>query len=221
MQTLKKSTISSAVALLTVSAIGYFSLPDAQAQSGRTPWRNLSPAQLTGVHWQWILGSQVSTSAVFDDTGVFAFNNQPYFTAPGGPGQLLFLGGTFSVNQVANGDILGEAERTITIKQGTSLFFPLIDGEWDNLLQTPHWGGKILGHATGVPTLKEIVSVSPNNAVGLFSSLNGVSIPYSRLKSGPFVYTLPATDNLLQASGIDVTGTVAPAVSDGYWSFIP
>ncbi|HUS37608.1 MAG TPA: hypothetical protein VM680_19830, partial [Verrucomicrobiae bacterium] len=46
-------------------------------------------------------------------------------------------------------------------------------------------------------------------------------IPYSRLKSGPFVYTLPATDNLLQASGIDVTGTVAPAVSDGYWSFIP
>ena len=51
------------------------------AQSTNPPWRNLSLDQLSGVHWQWIYGTQVSKSAVFDDTGFNAFNNQPYFTA--------------------------------------------------------------------------------------------------------------------------------------------
>lgn len=204
--------IAVALALTSVSALG---------QSNRQPWRNQSQEQLSTVHWQWVLGSQVTHHPLFDATGADAFVNQPYFTAPGGPGQLLLLGGTFSVNQTANGDILGQATRKITIKQGTALFYPLLDAEWDNLLQSPHLGGMLNGHPTGVPVLKEIVSVSPDSAVDLFSTINGAPAGFSRLQSGPFSYRLPQTDNVLQSSGIDVTGTVAPAVSDGFFTFVP
>jgi hypothetical protein len=208
------------VLLLTVSLACLASQTDARAQNGAASWRNLSPEQLSTVHWKWILGTQVSASPVFDETGANAFVNQPYFHTPGGAGQLLFLAGTFSVNQLANGDILGEVTRNITIKQGTALFFPLIDGEWDNVLQSPHLGGMVLGHPVGIPTLTALVAMSPDNAVGLFSTLDGADAGFARLQSDAFAYTLPATDNLLQASGIDVKGTVAPVISDGFWSFV-
>lgn len=41
------------------------------------------------------------------------------------------------------------------------------------------------------------------------------------MKSPPFPYTLPANNNLYQYLGIDVSGTVAPAAGDGYFSSIP
>ena len=190
------------------------------AQSTNPPWRNLSLDQLSGVHWQWIYGTQVSKSAVFDDTGFNAFNNQPYFTAPGGSGQLLFLGGTFSTTFTVTGDILGQVTRTISIKEGTSLFFPLIDAEWDNVLTTPHLGGVVLGHPSGVPVLKQVVAASVDSTTGLFATLNSSSVPFPRLRSGAFAFRLPATDNLYQFFGVNVSGTVAPAVSDGFFSFI-
>ena len=44
----------------------------------------------------------------------------------------------------------------------------------------------------------------------------------ARLQSPPFAYNVPATDNLYLYFGISgVSGEVAPAVSDGYWSYIP
>jgi hypothetical protein len=207
--------------LIIAAAVAFGISADVQAQSQKTPWRNLTLEKLTAVHWQWIMSSQVATSAVFDDSGVDAFSNQPYFTAPGGSGQLLFLGGTFSVNQLETGDVLGQVTRTVSFKQGTSLFFPLLDGEWDNVLQSPHLGGKVLGGPLGVTALKALVAASPDIATGLFCTLNGHNVPYARLQSAPFSYRLPGTDNLLQNSGLDVSGTVAPAVSDGFFTFLP
>jgi hypothetical protein len=56
-----------------------------------------------------------------------------------------------------------------------------------------------------------------------FKTANGATqlLTAYRLASPPFSYTLPATDNLYQSSGFEVSGTVAPAVADGYYSFIP
>jgi hypothetical protein len=47
-----------------------------------------------------------------------------------------------------------------------------------------------------------------------------VPLALPRLQSPPFSYTLPPTNNLAQLFGIPISGTVAPAVSDGYWSTI-
>jgi len=38
------------------------------------------------------------------------------------------------------------------------------------------------------------------------------------VQSPVFTYKLPGTDNVLQFQGYDISGTIAPAVSDGYWS---
>jgi hypothetical protein len=46
-------------------------------------------------------------------------------------------------------------------------------------------------------------------------------VGYARLQSPPFPYELPAADNIIQFFGFDVSGTVAPAVADGFYSFAP
>jgi hypothetical protein len=48
------------------------------------------------------------------------------------------------------------------------------------------------------------------------------NLSYHRLQSPPFSYDLPARGNIFQiAFNVDVKGTVAPAVSDGFWTMIP
>src|SRR5881409_3278303 len=78
----------------------------------------------------------------------------PISVRRGGDGNLFFLICTISVLQLQNGDVLGQATRTITVKQGTALFFPLINVEWDNVLSSPHLGGFVLGRPMGVPELE-------------------------------------------------------------------
>jgi hypothetical protein len=202
-----------------------------RAQSPQSPWRNLSLAQLSAVWWQWAFSSPVSLNPFFDDTGAHAYSGQPY-------SDLLFLAGTFVVNGTGSGDVVGESTRSITVKQGTALFYPLINSEFDNVCGTPHWGGNCFGvqpfpTVLGVPELQAIVkeatdsilrvnsSITPTDAT--FKTAIGAMQPLAayRLASPPFSYRLPATDNLYQASGFQVSGTVAPAAADGYYSFVP
>jgi len=179
------------------------------------------------VWWQWALGVQVSQSPLFDQTGVNAYNGQPY-------SDLLFLGGTFIVTQAQNGDVLGQATRSIAIRRGTALFFPLLNGEWDNVGFTPHLGGTTPSTGVlGVPGLRAIVEAAEDNATGLYAMLRPtdasfqqnigpvVNLAYPRLKSPPFSYVLPRTDNVVQFFGVNASGTVAPAAGDGYFSYVP
>ena len=202
------------------------SLQKAGAQTTQTPWQNLTQSQLSAVWWEFSLSVPVSISPWFDDTGAKAANGQPYFSAPGGAGNLLFLVGTVNVS--------GTVTRSISVKQGTALFFPVINNEWDNVLGTPHLGGTTpAGPVYGVPELRAIAAGPIDSAGGLYSSVTPtdksfkkatgatISLDYPRLLSPPFSYTLPATDNLYQYFGVNISGTVGPAVSDGYWSFIP
>jgi hypothetical protein len=206
--------------------------PLAEEAHAQMPWQNLTPSKMTAVWWQWAYSTPVTGSPLFDNSGANFAANQPYFTAPGGNGQLLFLGGTFTSSTV-NGNVIGTATRSITIKQGTAIFFPVINSEWDNSLATPHLGGTppVAGKNLGVPQLQALAASQMNTATGLYSTLTptdstftkttGTPISgYTRLASPPFNYTLPANDNLAQYFGINISGTVAPAASDGYWSFI-
>ncbi len=205
----------------------------AQAQSTQTPWQNLTPSKMTAVWWEWALGVPVSSSPWFDPTGANAFSGQPYFTAPGGDGDLLFLAGTFVVVQLQNGDVLGQVTRSVSLKEGTALFFPLLNTEYDDGLTTPHRGGTAPpSRVVGVPVLEALAIASEDSATNLYATVTptdslfnptgaAVSLSIERLTSSPFHYTLPATDNILQSFGYDVSGVIGPAVSEGYWSSVP
>jgi hypothetical protein len=182
------------------------------------------------VWWQWLYSIPASESPVLDDTGANAYSGQPY-------SDLLFLGGTFIVNQLANGDVLGKVTLSISVNSGTALFFPLLNTEYDNVCFRPSLGGNCYGaqpfpQNLGAPQLQALAADQADLVTGLFVTLtpadqnfnqtgDPASVVYTRLQPHPFSYKLPATDNLFQYQGIDVGGTVAPAVSDGYYSLIP
>jgi len=195
----------------------------AWAQSTHTPWTNLTPDKMTAVWWEWGYSIPYATSPWLDESGANAANSQPYFTAPGGPGQLLFLVGTDSVS--------GKVGRRILIKEGTALFFPIINIEWDNMFVSPRLGGSVpvAGGSLGVPGLRALTdsfmeSVSQNPYYCTLAANGGDPEPVAsvRLSSPPFAYHLPA-GNIYEYlnPGVVVSGTVAPAVSDGYWVFLP
>ncbi len=220
-------------AILTTAAVAWLlatPFQNAGAASTQTPWRNLTPSQLTSVWWQWVFGIPVSISPLFDDSGDNAPRQQPY-------SDLLFLCGTYTLEQLADGDVVGIATRTINIKKGTALFFPVLNAESDNVCNKPHLGGNCFDSdkfpiVSGVPKLRALAASLTDPAFGLYATLTPTNsqfnptglasnVGYSRLLSPPFSFTLPKTDNLYQSFGINAAGTVAPGVADGYYSFVP
>ncbi|MCI0599023.1 MAG: hypothetical protein L0Y50_12595 [Beijerinckiaceae bacterium] len=203
--------------------------PAAYAGSTRTPWQNLTQAKLTAVWWQWAFSIPVSSSPLFDDTGANAYSGQPY-------PDLLFLGGTLTNTELQNGDVLGKVMRSISVKRGRAFFFPLLNSEADNVCGRPRLGGNCFDlekfpNVLGVPELRTLVAALQDPATGLYSRLTPADsqfnptgpaspVDFARLRSPPFSFALPATDNLYQFFGIKVSGTVAPAVADGVFSLI-
>jgi hypothetical protein len=194
----------------------------ANAQTTNTPWQHLTLSQLSAVWWQWAFSIPVSSSPLFDPTGAQAFRGQPY-------SDLLFLGGTFTVNQLQNGNVLGQVTRSITVKRGTALFFPLLNSEFDNVCGRPNLGGNCSGahpSSFGVPQLQALVTAATDAVTSVNSTIKESQGPIQnlgtpRLQAPPFQFSLPPVDNLYQFFGINVSGTVAPAVADGYFSFVP
>ncbi len=229
---MRKSALTVALGLSLAASLAFAPLPqEARAASTQTPWQNLTQSQLTAVWWQWALSIAVSVHPLFDATGANASVGQPY-------SDLLFLGGTFTVTTSGSGDVLGEVTRTISVKQGTALFFPLVNTEFDNVCSRPNLGGNCFGankfpNNLGVPALRAAAAATVDPASGLFAQLTPcsgaacttftgppTSVPFARLQSPPFRYILPATDNVDQFFGVNVSGTVAPTVADGYYSLI-
>jgi hypothetical protein len=107
------------------------------------------------------------------------------------------------------------AERTITVPAGKDLFFPVLNNESDNVAVPPT--------NNSVPQLRAISAAIIATTTEVHASLNGVSLNNQivRVKSPTFSYVLPAQDNIYQFFGVDVSGRIKPAVSDGYWLYIP
>lgn len=216
---------------LGVALVWAFTSPaqQAHAQSTPRPWQQLTQSQLTAVWWQWLFSipDSASASPVLDDTGANAHSGQPY-------PDLLFLAGTFIVIPGPDGNQVGQATRNITVKPGTALFVPVLNAEGDNVCFRPHLGGNCFelpefpqGTVMSVTELRALTAASMDSATGLHATLttlpDGAPVTYipARLTSPVFSLALPATDNLYQVLGINVSGRVAPAVADGYWVFIP
>jgi hypothetical protein len=77
-----------------------------------------------------------------------------------------------------------------------------------------------------VPQLQALAKAAVDTVTGVNSTIqkDGGSIQpldAPRLQSPPFQFTLPPADNLYQFFGINVSGRVAPAAADGYFSFVP
>lgn len=212
------ATIGCAVLLLAQSG---------QSQSTRTPWTGLTPEQLSAVYFQWVAGCPASSNPWFDTTGASVTAGQPYFTAPGGNGQLLFLPGT-----VLNG---GTITLAVGVRQGTAFAVPLMLGEYDNTSALPRIGGtpSVAGAALGVPQMRAAIGAVLDTATGLYCTVtpadanfnpagDPVHLSYARVYSAPFGYTL-RNDNFWQVYfGVNIpSGRVAPAVADAYCTFIP
>jgi hypothetical protein len=157
---------------------------------------------LSAQWWQWALSQQVATSPLFDLTGAQAANGQP------GNGNLFFLAGLIGTS----GDpLFAHAERTITIHAGTRLFFPILNSEGDNAGVDPPFT---------VPQLRNITAFFANQVTRLYATIDGRAVQNLagyRTLSPVFGYNLPATDNLYQFFGLDVSGAQFPAVGDGYY----
>ena len=164
----------------------------ARADGGSTPER------LTAVWWQWILSIPVSENPGFDDTGANALVNQPF--ADQG---LIFLCGSFTSSS---------ADRQITVPAGTAFFFPVVNSENDNIFYN---------RPVSVRRLRSDAAATIDGTFDRHAELNGGALTEGRLTSPVFAYTLPDEDNIYQSFGVDVTGTISPSVSDGYWCYIP
>ena len=176
---------------------------------------------LSAVWWIWFYSIPVVDNPAFDATGANAFSNQPF-------NDLMFLAGTAS-SFVVNDNVFGTAERTINVSRGTAFFFPLITSEWDNVVFDAGGPGiaKVVKgkNALTVPQLRANAAAQMDAAIGLFCTLTpkgkkAQNVPFDRLQSPVFPYYLPP-GNTYSAYGQQITGIVTPAVSDGYWSFVP
>jgi hypothetical protein len=145
----------------------------------------------------------------------------PFFTdgavdcSFGQSGHVWFLAGRICLGCA----VVTTAHRSCTIPAGTALFFPILNGEADNVAVRP---------PVTLDELKAAVAqIAP--ATELHASINGSPLTdlFSyRAAFAPFAYTVPVTDNILQFEGLNVprsdwpSTTVYPAASDGYWLMV-
>ncbi len=167
---------------------------------------NQQYVKLSAQWWQWAYSFPVSNNPHFDETGAQACLGQQE------PGNIFFLAGVINVS--------GTATRTITVPSGSRLFFPILNAEWDNVGFIP---------PMTVEELYQAAAAVVNSTSELHASIDGQPVEnlFSyRVKSNPFCYTLPATDNIAQFFGLDgflssfacPSGfCICPAVSDGFW----
>jgi hypothetical protein len=132
----------------------------------------------------------------------------------GQSGKVWFLGGTIVNMTAAPNVVIGQAERSFDLPAGKALFFPILNNEGDAVGMDP------------IPTLDELwalVSYNQDHATILQCTIDGQSVrgledavntPY-RVQSPAFAFTLPEANNVYQTLGVDVAGTIDPAVADG------
>ena len=148
--------------------------------------------------WKWALSQQVATHPLFDPTGQNA--------AQGQTGDVWFIGASF-------GDP-PQASRVITIPEGTSLFFPLINFEEDSAfapeMSVAEMQDELAGFASQVTSLSLVIDGQAMSDLFLL-----------RAKSpSAFSVQLPASDSVYDYFGVEAGSSVSTVVSDGYWAFI-
>jgi hypothetical protein len=133
---------------------------------------------------------------LFDETGSQCSLGQS--------GKVWYLVGVFNVS--------GTVSRSCTVPSNVELFFPIANAEWDNLCVDP---------PLTVDELRQKVGQVVDTTTELHATLDGAPLSDDlfafRVRSPVFSYTLPPEDNIAQAFGCDVSGTVYPVVADGFY----
>jgi hypothetical protein len=149
-----------------------------------TPY-NLTYAQWSAEWWQWIFSLPQDVNPLVDQTGEHC--------AQGQSGPVWFLAGTFG----------GSVERTCTIPEGKTIFFPVLNNA-NVKTDTSETEGDLR-----VTTKQET-----DNPAVLEASIDGVplqDLPNYRAESPLFNVTLP------EGNIFGVPEMSSEAVSDGYW----
>ena len=146
--------------------------------------------------WQWALSIPAANNPLLDTTGQFAGVSQS--------GPVWFLAGTLG----------GDAERTVTVPAGKSIFMPVHNwifgsGVFDCDPTVP-------GVPCDVPTLRQKAADATTAAEVVEAWIDGVQVEnirtYRAVSPEPFGIVLPE-GNIV---GIPA-GTYYPQVADGYW----
>jgi hypothetical protein len=166
-------------------------IASASASSGSGQLKKLSAKW-----WQWVLPIPPAINPLFDDNPCNVAQSGPFF----------FLAGTTG----------GSEERTCTIPEGKSIFFPVL-----NFFQTIDKAVPARPpNNTDTNTAGEVRKLVMGNigqAHDLHASVDGVPIDLTkaRAQSPPFLFEL-GNDNIFGAPA----GTYR-AISDGYWVALP
>ena len=194
--------------LLIVLTVG--TVTPAWANNGKQEDGEGKYANLTALWWQWVYAQPAidvggtNTNPVFDSTGAYAASGQEDGIGP--DNRIFFLVGSFGSDVV----------RTVTVPEGKALFFPVINYEYDNALDPPT--------NYEVPKLRELVAAIMDGATSLYARLDGIPLEIFRTKSPTFDYTMPDENSVYDYFGLEgpqFQGRIKPAVSDGYWVYIP
>jgi hypothetical protein len=199
------------LAAMTVAALAQ-NVSFAGVQLGAAPKSTPNPnsnqyGELSAVWWQWIYSFPAAMNPNLATGPVDCSFGQSSHSRPG---LVWFLAGSFG----------GPANRSCTVPSGISLFFPLLNIEYDNVgcctPTTPPF-------TYSIQEMKQLAAASQDNPLELHASVDGVAVPAYRAQSQAFTYAFPPTGNVLQFLGLTAPGanwpstSVFPAVSDGYW----
>jgi hypothetical protein len=156
---------------------------------------------LTAEWWQWALSIPAGQNPQTDSSGQYCMIGQR--------GSVWFLGGVFSG---------GPAERTCSVPEGVTLFFPIINEVNVNVTN-------VCGQPPESEPVKDLRQMSKAfiDAVPLTSvkvQVDGKNAPFRRFQSQVFAAALPE-DNVFDAecsgAGGLPAGIYSPAVDDGFY----
>jgi hypothetical protein len=155
-------------------------------------------AELAADWLEWALAIPAATNPILDPDGAYA--------AMGQSGKVWFLAGNFG----------GTTERTITVPNGTALFFPIVNYFWVN---TPEYGDDDWSDEQAA-YVRGLIEPIIDSAQDLVLEIDGrvISNVYDlRVYSEVGLCTLP-DDNLF---GIPFEPVPHECVADGYWALLP
>lgn len=194
--------------MLLATAILSFGAPSAQASGGNQGNPGILPpqshpygrsyAEWSAAHWQWTYSLPADHHPLTDTADV----------SSGQSGQVWFLGGTWAPTTDLHGNLIGIADRQVTIPTGKALFFPIIDAE-----QSLAEGG------TSEADCRAVANSFADHATGLSCTIDGRPLEHLsayRTESPFFPFGPLPANNLL---GLP-EGTTTSAVSDGYFVMV-
>jgi hypothetical protein len=167
--------------------------------------------------WQWLYQTPVNVNPEFSPPGTPAASEAVDCTV-GQTGHVSFIGGTFlptsSTPEVSRSDVY----RTCSIPSGTFLFFPILNGEFDNLNCIPG-NTNFTGEQLTAQAAQGINDIVPGSMTATIDGapVSGLADGNSiyRAPSPWFSYTFPA-DNVGQFFGCNFPAGTQPPTVDGH-----